>query len=220
MMVLGRQYYGWSLTFEHGFWPVVSALILNGIGYICLTLCMSEMSSTLPFSGGIYGFVRAFLGPFSGYIASRFELLLNISMVSISTLVVAAFPTIAGISTIEQEPAWWCLFYGFAMIVILMGGNVFRVWVWLSGSFALVLMLIYIFGSFQSVDYNTWANGDHPFSGSDFMGAFPFTSPVYLGIQYLPLTSGNCADVSNFLCCSSYSVLMLCCSLREMFLLQ
>ena len=120
-IVMGGQYYRWNGAFNGGFWPAVTSLFLNGLGYFCLTMCMSEMSSTLPFSGGIYGFVRAFLGPYSGYIASRFEIVLNIGYVSSSALLVGSFPTYAGISSQEVEPAWWCLMFGFAMAMSLYG---------------------------------------------------------------------------------------------------
>lgn len=196
IIVIGKQYYRWNLVLDDGFWSIVTAMLLNGIGYVCLSFCMSEMSSTLPFSGGIYGFVRAFLGPYSGYIASRFEIILNICYVSSAALAIGAFPTYAGISSRNVEPAWWCLMYGFAMTMSLIGCSPYWAWNKVMGCTALVLMLVYILGSLPSVDYTAYANGNEAFNGAHFMSAFPYTSPMFLGIQYLPLISGKCSDVS------------------------
>jgi hypothetical protein len=159
---------------------------------------MSEMSSTLPFLGGIYGFVRAFVGPYSGYIASRFEIILNICYVSTATLEVGSFFTYAGVSSEEVEPAWWCLMYGFAMTMSLIGCSPYWMWNKVMGCTVLALIVMYILGSFASVDYNAYAHGHEEFNGSHFMSAFPFTSPLFLGIQYLPLISVKCSDVSCF----------------------
>jgi len=55
---------------------------------------------------------------------------------------------------------------------------------------------VYILGSFASVDYNTNVDDDIPFTGSNLMHALQYTSPMFLGIQYLPLISVKCTNVS------------------------
>lgn len=59
-MVLGKQF---DNSFEEGFYSSLAAMIFTALGYIFLAFCLAEMSSSLPFSGGIYGFVRAFTLP-------------------------------------------------------------------------------------------------------------------------------------------------------------
>jgi len=56
-IALGGQYYRWNQILTTDFWAVIFYLFLNSVGYICFAVCMAEMSGTMPFSGGIYGFV-------------------------------------------------------------------------------------------------------------------------------------------------------------------
>ena len=60
------------------------------------------------------------VGPYSGYIVCRLEIILNVCRVANTGLMVH-FPTYAGISSQEAEPAWWCLMFGFAMAMSLYG---------------------------------------------------------------------------------------------------
>jgi len=198
-IVIGAQYYQWNTALKYGFWPCVTGVLVNGLGYICLGLCLSEMSSTLPFSGGIYGFVRAFVGPYSGYIVSHFEILSNVCRVASVCLMVGKFPTYAGISSEAMEPAWWCLMFGFAMIIGLVGSISWKIVNILLGSGSLILLIVYICGSFAFVDYETNVvkeDGIVPFTGENLMHALQYTSPMFLGIQHLPLLSVRCYNVS------------------------
>lgn len=204
-IVIGGQYYRWNESFSSGFWTSFTSLVINALGYICLTFCMSEMSSTLPFSGGIYGFVRAFVGPYVGYIASRFEIVLNICYVSSAVLAVGSFPTYAGISSREVEPGWWCLMYGFAMVMSLVGCSPYWTLNKMLGGVALVLMVVYLLGSLGSLDFRSNADGDVEYTGTELMEHFQSTSCLFLGIQYLPLASVKCADVSESQLCTLFA---------------
>lgn len=50
-IVLGGQYFNWNIGLEAGFGSYAIAVSLIGVGYFCLCLCTSEISSTLPFAG-------------------------------------------------------------------------------------------------------------------------------------------------------------------------
>ncbi len=43
--------FGWNAELVDGFWEVVCGLIVMAIGYWCLTLCLAEMATALPFNG-------------------------------------------------------------------------------------------------------------------------------------------------------------------------
>lgn len=50
-VVLGGQVFQWNHGLKAGIWEFFTSTVLTGIAYICLALCMAELTSTLPFSG-------------------------------------------------------------------------------------------------------------------------------------------------------------------------
>eukprot|EP01040_Poterioochromonas_malhamensis_P001405 gene1405-biopygen183 len=70
-MIMGNRSTGWNAGLSsHGIYALWFNLLFSASGFICLSLCMGEMSSALPFSGGVFGFVRAALGPFFGFMVA------------------------------------------------------------------------------------------------------------------------------------------------------
>eukprot|EP01031_Cornospumella_fuschlensis_P025901 gene25901-31279_t len=51
-VILGGQVIDWSYGLRMGFWEFFLSFLLMGLGYFCLTLCLAEMASMLPFAGG------------------------------------------------------------------------------------------------------------------------------------------------------------------------
>lgn len=50
-LVLGGQVFQWNRGIEAGVWEFFTSTVLTGVAYVCLALCMAELTSTLPFSG-------------------------------------------------------------------------------------------------------------------------------------------------------------------------
>jgi amino acid transporter len=175
------------------------AMLFSGVGYLCFAACMAEMLGTLPFSGGVYGFVRAFIGPFFGYVVSRFEILMIICYLSPLVQSLGTFPTVAGISSQEMEPAWWLFFSGTAVGIAMVGCNYVEYWVFIKliGALSLLLVWIYIFGSLDSVNYERWSDGGETIEWGEFLPRIYQTAGMFRGVQYLPLVSVKLADVSN-----------------------
>jgi len=200
-IALGGQYNRWTNTLQAGFWETVLSLFFNGIGYVCFAACLAEMAGTLPFSGGVYGFVRAFVGPLSGYIVSRFEIIMVICYVASLVQSLGSFPTLAGISTQEMEPAWWLLYFVMATEIALVGCDYKEYWMFIRviGGLSLLLLVVYIFGSFGQVNYDLYADGNASFeSNVDAMTWIYGTAGMFRGVQYLPLLSIKLSNVSNY----------------------
>ena len=53
-IVIGGQYIGWNEILQAGFGSALISTVLITSGYICLILCMAEMSSAIPFGGNIF----------------------------------------------------------------------------------------------------------------------------------------------------------------------
>lgn len=182
---------GWADVNEHGFWILISATIVPSIGYLILTFCIAEMTSALPFSGGIYGFVRAFTSPMFGFIVAVFELMVNVFYVSPMIYLLASLPVNS-----ENSDRPYILFgcfcvYVSILAVTLLGGKIF--W-FVSNSLGVVVLgltLTYIIASCTYANFDRWGRGTHyhSFEIFEFMKHIPFISTVYIGISFLPLTS-------------------------------
>jgi amino acid transporter len=48
-IVIGGQYFGWNIGLSMGLIPYSIAYALISCGYLCLLLCLSELSSCVPF---------------------------------------------------------------------------------------------------------------------------------------------------------------------------
>ena len=52
-VVIGGDYFSWNAGLNAGFGSFVISSVLMGFAYICLCLCISELTSALPFAGGV-----------------------------------------------------------------------------------------------------------------------------------------------------------------------
>jgi amino acid transporter len=53
----------WNTSVDMGYYQVIAATLYFGTAYVCISLCLAEMASALPFTGGLYGFVRGITKP-------------------------------------------------------------------------------------------------------------------------------------------------------------
>jgi amino acid transporter len=178
-----------DIDFHSGYWVLLFNTLLTGIGYILLTSSLAEMTSALPFSGGIYGIVRAFIHPFAGFYVACFELLINVFYIALSVRSFALLPIQAGVL-----PAYYYLVYCFVIYVAilsvcLIGGKIFWLSNLLIGITCLVIILIYILGGIEYANFAKWKHTDRPFQFGQVMVYLPDPSLTYLGVQYLPLAS-------------------------------
>lgn len=58
-IVIGGQQFSWNAGLEAGFYTTLFTVLFIGSGYYCMCLCLSELTSMLPFSGGAYGFLQS-----------------------------------------------------------------------------------------------------------------------------------------------------------------
>ncbi len=179
----------------------MTSLLIKIIGHLCLAACLSEMAGTLPFSGGIYGFVRAFVGPFTGYVVSRFEIIQNISYLTSTVMLLASFPTTADLTPKSLEPLWWVVLFTSAVSIALVGCNYRAYWgfIQVMGGLSLLLLVIYICGSMQYVNYDKNVDGDSKFEAGHFFRYVHHTAGMFRGIQY-SLLSWCCTDCFPFIC--------------------
>jgi ethanolamine permease len=197
---MGSQNNRWNTALEGGFWMLFFEIVFSGTGYICLCLCMAEMSSALPFSGGIFGFVRAATGPFYGYIVACTELLFNTLYVVLMVDPIADLPVTAGLISESAVPAILFGIYGFLLSICVLGGKPFWSFNMIFGICSLLLILIYVLGTLcrtgspSEVNFSRFAQTSIPFT---FVNALKYRqsgSHQFLGVHYLPLASASLKD--------------------------
>lgn len=180
-------------SFQGGFWVILATNLITGVGYILMSFCLAEMTSTLPFSGGIYGFVRAFTNPFFGFYVAVFELLLNLFYAANRIYVLSVIPVYLGAQSHSMILINCLITYVLILIITLAGGKVFWIVNNLLGVVVLVLLLIFIFGGFAHID-SDYVKHIEKFQIFEFFNSLPDASTSYLGIQFMPLTSKYTSD--------------------------
>jgi ethanolamine permease len=66
--VISGEYFSWNFGFDAGGWGgFLIAAILMATMYFAMVLCISEMATSLPHTGGPYAFARRALGPWGGF---------------------------------------------------------------------------------------------------------------------------------------------------------
>jgi len=115
---------------------------------------------------------------------------------------IGTFPTLAGISSQEMEPLWWLFYYVVCTSLAVLGCNYKAYWmcIRMMGSLSLLLLIVYIFGSFPTVNYSRYVyveNNTKAFDLTHFEDCFKIAG-MFRGLQFLPLVSIKVQNVSNF----------------------
>lgn len=151
----------WAAATTHGFWVLFACTLIPTVGYVILTFCVAEMTSALPFSGGIYGFVRAFSSPLLGFIVAMFQIIVNLCYVSPTVYLLASIPSdYFHVSPIFILPL--CLLIYITLdLILLAGGTLLWHFNRYLGLLVLVLFVIYIIGSATYADFDKWGKREH-----------------------------------------------------------
>ena len=196
-IVIGGQVFSWNVSLQAGLWEAFAGFLLTSVGYICLVLCLAEMTSALPFSGGSYGFVRVCIGPFFGYCIGCCEALQNIAYTISAVIPFARMLTTVFNEDNHYEPAYWALFFVVAMGINIAGGKVFWYFNNAIGMISLALVIIYIVSTAQYCDFSRYAEPSYSsFNGRAFVTYFPLSSWFFLGVEAIPLACVDCEKVN------------------------
>ena len=88
-IVIGGQYYNFNTFFQFGFGYFAIAQVMMAVAYIIYVLCIAEIVSAFPFSGGGYGLARVVQGFYVGFLVGIFESLEYIIYTALSALYIA-----------------------------------------------------------------------------------------------------------------------------------
>eukprot|EP00981_Chlorochromonas_danica_P007385 scaffold1704_cov194-Ochromonas_danica.AAC.2 len=189
------------LYWNSGFFAGTLELFLTTLGcslaYLCLTLCLAEMTSALPFSGGLYGIVRVTMGPYLGFLMATCEMLQSI--IFTSALLYPAGRETAALFGLSPSYAmlFWILFLLLPLTVNILGVKYF----WRSNmvlmAVVVVLLIIYYAVSMPCMDCER--NGGGVLSGQITVDKYwnillPSASSFFSGLELLPMA---CRDAKE-----------------------
>jgi len=176
-IVIGGQYIGWNEVLQSGFGSALIATVLISSGYVCLVLCIAELSSAIPFSGiscvkfclvtiytshklyraspgGSYGIARVTLGFFPGYIVAFMEACQNIIFVACTAVTFGKIITTVTKLPHRYEPIYWVFFYVTSLIMQICGGRTFWYMITIMAIVSICLQFIYVFSTIPDFDFN------------------------------------------------------------------
>ena len=163
---------------------------------------MAELTSTMPFSGGVYGFVRIVTNPMLGFLVACCEVIQNIMYVAVVVIAIGKMVSAAAGSHERYEPLIWLAFYTCACLINVAGGNIFLRANMVLGVVSLALVLAFVLISAKFGDFEKYADNhvsDHNNSEEiNFIRHMPVTAWFYIGIETLPFAAVYCSRVSVF----------------------
>jgi ethanolamine permease len=159
-----------------------------------MVLCLAEMSSVLPFSGGIYGLTRVTLGSYWGYVIAILELFLNFTYCVINLVALSQIFPVAGLADASLNPLYSISIWIALIAILVIGGSVFWTVSTTLAVACLLLQLLFIFSAAKTGDFDQWSGWEAPISGQGIIYALPCAGIFLSGIQYTVIASAHCTD--------------------------
>ena len=190
----------WHYALGEGIGAFLVSLSLCSVAYLCLALCIAELTGIIAFSGGSYGYSRCALSPFIGYIVGICDLLQSVLFTADCVHMVskALSMAVSGHDYVRYLPCWWIALYGLILVIALPGGRCF--WNSMNGFTLMttVMLLIYCLGNINRLDFNSYATtSDMPtFTGStrSFFVHLIYPTVCYVGIDFITLYSDEAKE--------------------------
>ncbi|KAJ3311008.1 hypothetical protein HDU76_003226, partial [Blyttiomyces sp. JEL0837] len=151
---------GWQVILENGWGSGVAAIGIVCIAYWCVAVLLAELSTMLPFTGGMAIYARAAFGPFIGYIVGQCEMweygLTSASnMVVIGEICELVFGTASNL-----QPIYWVLLMVVLYVQQALGSSFFFNSVAVLSAYSTIVILVtnLMLIKFMNVQY--WAMDD------------------------------------------------------------
>ncbi len=155
---------------------------------------MGEMTSALPFSGGIFGFVRATTGPYYGFVVACYEVIFCLAYQIVILKFCILVPIVAGYVDETYTPTLIYIIYGFNLFMNLLGGKPYWIVIALAGFTTFFLLMSFLVGTLidvqkSNISFDIYCKTDIPVTLESLMKERPLASSQFQGLQYLPLLS-------------------------------
>eukprot|EP01033_Poteriospumella_lacustris_P023346 gene23346-biopygen8088 len=201
--VIGIQFSGmttgWNGGVTEGLGELLLSNILVGTMYLLLSMCYAELTSVVAFAGGSFGYCRAALGPFWGFLVGASEMLENFLYVVVTVTTIGSACTEVFGTSRQWEPVWYLVTYGLLVGVHLRGGELLWYTVMVCGSATVLSVSLFCAGEMKFVNVTKWGVVDGKvFNGTPrhFMQALIFLTWFYIGVEIMPQLCERVKDVN------------------------
>lgn len=199
--MLGGHVQYWNAGVGVGMAEYLLCALLSASCFFCVALCLAEMTSTLPFGGGLYGFVRVTMGPYLGFLVGCCEIVQSISYPTAQLIPASHY--LAGLFGLADEFSivFFIIMIWTALAINLMGMKVF----WRSNTCMIIismsLLLVYYAAAMPCMDCDKYGRGSFVDSGkateiNDWFRGFPYSTCFFAGLEMLPLSCADATQVS------------------------
>jgi ethanolamine permease len=213
-LVISGEYFTFQFGIAAaGFGGYIIVVFVIAVAFLCLVFCLAELSSSFPFAGGSFGFGRAMVGRFSGYLVGLNETIEWVfSCLSIIYSLAAMF-TVFFDSEAKLEPLWALIILCVALVINCLGHRVYWFFTISVTLISVATLLVYFFGiihfsDFQAnagyaaglsydvpVDVNDDSKGVNTYpqrawfvnGGIGALQSAPYAVWLFLGIEGVPL---------------------------------
>lgn len=201
--VISGDFAGWNFGLAQGGWGgMFIATVVVAFMYLCMCLCMSEMSTMLPTAGGGYSFARTAFGPMGGYLTGTAILIeYAIAPAAIACFIGAYCESLFGIGGWIIYLVCYLLFMG---IHLKGAGEALKI-MFVITAVAAVALMVFIFAmlpAFKSANLfdiavNTEVAGASAFLPLGYLGiwaAVPYAIWFFLAVEGVPLAAEEAKD--------------------------
>lgn len=144
-----------------GKYPYLATTAWYGFACVCLALCLAELVSALPFTGGLYGYIRGLVGPYYGFLAAVMEVYTNVCSIALFLIGFGvSCTTTLGLPS-ELSLAFYFLPFLTTGLLHRAGKKAFWHGAMLLTILAILLVLLYIFSSFHNINFGEYHANSH-----------------------------------------------------------
>lgn len=201
--VISGDFFGWQFGVGvAGFGGMLIATVVIAVMYVCMVLCIAEMSTALPHAGGFYSFTRNAFGPTPAFINGVSDVIEYVVTPAVVVFGIGAYA-----DTLVDLPnwIWWAFFYGLFVAINIWGTHLsFQVSAAAAVASMVVLAIFYVgalvSGAFDASLLNNIppepGNSTFlPFGFAGVLAALPYAIWFYLAIEQLPLAAEESNNV-------------------------
>jgi len=190
VIVLGGCFCDWNKGDAVGLASFISATVLSGAAFFVLVLCICEIVSGLPFSGGAYGVIRITVGFFPGFLVACTEVCYCILVVSLTIFSLASMLSDSLELKTQYNPLLMLIICFFSSFAVTYGKTLYFFWKFnnILGVNCLLLVILYLLGSFVYFS----KHGTVPIitqtgsrSMKELLYCFPRSTWIFMGLENL-----------------------------------
>jgi amino acid permease len=198
----------WFNALQNQFWSFFACFLFFSSGMLCLTMCLAEINSCLPFSGGSYGFSRITLSGFIAFLSGVCDRI-NLTAGFARTLYLISLILV---NCFQLNIYYHFLFYCLFSVMVFVGFVLYRTFLWEGLQFLclpilILLFLIILFCCFNNnFNSNVSVSRYHHFEERDDVSSVVYHALVdclpvmflfYHGIETIPFTANEVHEVSG-----------------------